>query len=180
MTVNESGFVVWLTGLPGSGKTTTAKFLENELRILGLKVETLDGDEVRRILSPDLGYSRLEREAHAKRISYVSLLLSRNGVITIVALISPFQTIRDNARSLIGRFVEVWVNCSIEICRKRDPKGLYRLAQDGKISNFTGVQDVYEAPTKPEVIINTEYENPDLCVRKIIATLRDLKYLDFY
>jgi len=166
----DSGFVIWLTGLPGSGKTTMATLLENELRNRGFKVETLDGDEVRRNLSPDLGFSKLDRELHAKRVSYVSLLLSRNGVITIVALISPFQSIRDYARNLIGRFVEVWVNCSVEICRKRDPKGLYKQAQEGKVSHFTGIQDPYEPPISPEIIIDTEHESPDTCGKKIIAS----------
>ncbi len=174
----DSGLVIWLTGLPGSGKTTTARFLEKELRFRGLRVETLDGDEVRRNLSPDLGFSRLDREVHAKRVSYVSLLLSRNGIVTIVALISPFQSIRDSARSLIGRFVEVWVKCSVETCSKRDPKGLYKQAQEGKVSSFTGIQDPYEPPVNPEIIIDTEHEDPDLCGRKIIAALKELKYLD--
>jgi adenylylsulfate kinase len=174
----DSGFVIWLTGLPGSGKTTMAKFLENELRNRGLKVETLDGDEVRRNLSPDLGFSKIDREVHAKRVTYVSLLLSRNGVISIVALISPFLSSRDYARNLIGRFVEVWVRCSVETCRKRDPKGLYKQAQEGKVSNLTGMQDPYEPPINPEVIIDTEHERPDACGRKIIASLKDLKYLD--
>src|SRR6266542_4008541 len=158
----DSGLVIWLTGLPGSGKTTTARFLEKELRFRGLRVETLDGDEVRRNLSPDLGFSRLDREVHAKRVSYVSLLLSRNGIVTIVALISPFQSIRDSARGLIGRFVEVWVKCSVETCSKRDPKGLYKQAQEGKVSSFTGIQDPYEPPVNPEIIIDTEHEDPDL------------------
>jgi adenylylsulfate kinase len=175
---DDSGFVIWLSGLPGSGKTTTAKFLENELRRRGLRVETLDGDEVRRSLSPDLGFSRSDRELHAKRVSYLSRLLSRNGVITIVALISPFQSSRDYARNLIGRFVEVWVNCSVETCRMRDPKGLYKQAQEGKVSNLTGMQDPYEPPINPEVIIDTEHEKTDVCGRKIIAALTDLEYLD--
>jgi adenylylsulfate kinase len=175
---DDSGFVIWLSGLPGSGKTTTAKFLENELRRRGLRVETLDGDEVRRSLSPDLGFSRLDRELHAKRVSYLSRLLSRNGVITIVALISPFQSSRDYARNLIGRFVEVWVNCSVETCRMRDPKGLYKQAQEGKVTNLTGMQDPYEPPINPEVIIDTEHEQPDVCGRKIIAALTALEYLD--
>jgi len=123
-------------------------------------VEILDGDEVRRSLSPDLGFSRLEREAHAKRIAYVSLLLSRNGIIAIVALISPFRSSREYARNLIGRFVEVWVSCSAETCR------------------FPGVQDPYEPPMNPEVLIDTEHENPNVCGRKIIAALTDLGYLD--
>jgi adenylylsulfate kinase len=174
----NSGFVIWLSGLPGSGKTTMAKFLENEFRSLGLRVETLDGDEVRRNLSPDLGFSRFDREVHARRVSYVSLLLSRNGVITIVALISPFRSIRESARSVIGRFVEVWVKCSVETCSKRDPKGLYKQAQEGKIPNLTGIQDPYEPPVDPELIIDTEHESPDVCGRKIIAVLKELKYLN--
>jgi adenylylsulfate kinase len=174
----DKGFVIWLTGLPSSGKTTTAKFLEDDLRSRGLRVETLDGDEVRKSLSPDLGFSKLDREAHAKRVAYISRLLSRNGIITIVALISPFRSSREYARNLIGRFVEVWVSCSVETCRKRDPKRLYRQAQDGIVSNFTGVQDSYEPPINPEVIIDTEHKNPRACVSKIIAALTDLGYLD--
>jgi adenylylsulfate kinase len=174
----DAAFVIWLSGLPGSGKTTTAMVLENELRSRGLKVETLDGDEVRRNLSPELGFSRLDREVHAKRVSYVSSLLSRNGVITIVALISPYRSIRDSARNVIGRFVEVWVKCSVETCSKRDPKGLYKQALQGKVSNFTGIQDPYEPPINPEIIIDTEQESPDDCAKKIIAALKDLKYLN--
>src|SRR5713226_8526594 len=152
------GFVIWLTGLPGSGKTTMASLLETELRERGLRVETLDGDEVRKNLSPDLGFSRLDRETHAKRVAYVSRLLSRNGVITIVALISPFQSVRDDARKLIGRFVEVWVKCSVETCRIRDPKGLYKRAADCKMSNLTGIQDPYEPPVNPEITVDTEHD----------------------
>jgi adenylylsulfate kinase len=173
----NAGFVIWLSGLPGSGKTTIAKFLENELRSQGLQVETLDGDEVRRSLSPELGFSKLDRNVHAMRVAYISLLLSRNGVITIVALISPFRSIRDSARKVIGRFVEVWVKCSVETCSKRDPKGLYKLAQQGKLSNFTGIQDPYESPINPEITIDTEHESPDVCGKKIIAALKGLKYL---
>jgi adenylylsulfate kinase len=174
----DSGFVIWLTGLPGSGKTTMATFLENDLRNRGLKVETLDGDEVRKNLSPDLGFSKIDRELHARRVTYVSLLLSRNGVISIVALISPFHSRRDYARHRIGRCGEGWVRCPVETCRKRDPKGLYKQAQEGKVSNLTGMQDPYEPPINPEVIIDTEHERPDACGRKIIASLKDLKYLD--
>lgn len=171
------GFVIWLTGLPGSGKTTLAKSLENDLCLRGLKVEVLDGDEVRKNLSPELGFSRVDRELHAKRVAYLSHLLSRNGIITIVALVSPYTSSREYARKMIGRFVEVWVNCSVDVCYKRDPKGLYKKAMEGMIINLTGVQDPYEPPTNPELIVNTEYETPNIGNKKIIRLLYDLKFI---
>jgi len=175
--LNYTGCVVWLTGLPGSGKTTTAWNLENELLSKGLKVQVLDGDEIRREMSPELGFSKLDREIHAKRVSYIGHLLSRNGIIAVVALISPSRSIRKYARDLIKDFVEVWVKCSVEICRKRDPKGLYKKADEGQLLNLTGIQDPYEPPAEPEVIIDTGRESEKECVGKIISYLKELGYI---
>jgi adenylylsulfate kinase len=171
-------FVIWLTGLPGSGKTTIANLLNKEFQSKGFKSEILDGDEVRKQMSPELGFSKLDREAHARRVAYLGHVLSRNGIVTIVALISPFESTRLYARNLIGRFVEVWVKCSVETCRKRDPKGLYKSALNGKLDNLTGVQAPYEPPTNPELILDTEHSNPEQCVNNIERCLRNLRYFD--
>jgi len=173
----SQGFVVWLTGLPASGKTTIARGLEAELRGRGLRVEVLDGDDVRRSLSPELGFSKGDRETHARRVVYVGKLLSRNGVAVIVALISPYRSFREYARKEIGRFVEVWVKCPLEICVKRDPKGLYKRALSGEITDLTGIQDSYEAPLSPEVVVNTEKESVEQNVGKIIAKLAEMGLL---
>jgi adenylylsulfate kinase len=133
--------VVWLTGLPGSGKTTIAKALSPKLKESGFKTEILDGDTVRKELSPELGFTKQDREVHARRVVYLSKLLSRNGVISIVCLISPYREFRRYARSEINinsnnnnnNFYEVYVNCSVETCIKRDPKGLYKKAFAGEI-----------------------------------------------
>jgi adenylylsulfate kinase len=166
--VGESkGLVIWLTGLSGSGKTTTGRMLEQYFREKGLKVEFLDGDELRRSISSELGFSKEDREIHARRVAYLSHLLSRNDVFTIVALISPYRSFREYARNLVGNFVEVWVQCSLETCMRRDPKGLYKNASRGNIKNMTGLQAPYEPPISPEVVINTESETPQECAKNI-------------
>lgn len=172
------GCVVWLTGLPGAGKTTVARILESRIRNLGLNVEVLDGDEVRRNLSPELGFSKQDRQTHAKRVVYISKLLSRNSIITIVSLISPFREFRQYARNTVGRnFIEVWVKASSETCSKRDPKGLYRKAKEGKILDLTGVQEPYEEPLNPELILDTENETADESANKVMTYLQKFNYL---
>ncbi|GBC70066.1 putative adenylyl-sulfate kinase [archaeon HR01] len=171
------GVVVWFTGLPGSGKTTIAKKLEEILRRGGLSVELLDGDEVRKWLSPDSGFSRQDREIHIKRVAHVAHLLSRNGVVVLVSLVSPYRSSRNYARELIPEFVEVYVKCPLEICVRRDPKGLYRKALAGEISNMTGIQDIYEEPENPDLVIATDIENVDSCVFKVIQLLVERGYL---
>ncbi len=172
------GFVVWLTGLPGSGKTTIARRLAYEVRRKGRNVELLDGDEVRRWLSPKEGFSREDRELHLKRVAYVCKLLARNGVAVIASFVSPYRSVRDLARKAIGDFVEVYVRCSLETCVRRDPKGLYKKALKGEIANMTGLQDPYEEPLDPEVVVDTEKESLDECVDKILRKLEELGYLD--
>jgi adenylylsulfate kinase len=163
--------VIWLTGLPGSGKTTIAKALYPKLKESGFKVELLDGDIVRKELSPELGFTKQDRETHARRVIYLSKLLSRNGVISIVCLISPYREFRRYARSEItmnNNFYEVYVNCSLETCIRRDPKGLYKKALSGEIKDLTGLQDPYEEPENPELIVNTELQTVEECVNVIL------------
>jgi len=170
----REGFVVWLTGLPGSGKTTIARELEPELRKRGWPVEVLDGDEIRQNLSKGLGFSREDRETHLKRVTYVAKLLSRNGVAVIAAFISPYRNIREYARKETTNFVEVFVKCSIEACAKRDPKGLYKKASSGQIKDLTGPQDLYEEPLQPDLLVDTETLNLRDSVDTILAKLEEL------
>jgi adenylyl-sulfate kinase len=170
----KPGFVVWLTGLPGSGKTTIALRLEPELRKLDRPVEVLDGDEIRQNLSKGLGFSREDRETHLKRVTYVAKLLSRNGVAVIAAFISPYRSIREYARKETTNFLEVYVKCSVEACAKRDPKGLYKKASSGQISDLTGPQDLYEEPQAPDLVLDTETLTVDQCVAAIQDKLSEL------
>ena len=162
-----------MTGLPGSGKTTIALDLEQKLLAMGRKVEILDGDEVRKGLSSDLGFSKEDRQRHAKRVTYVAKVLSRNGVITLVGLISPFRAFRQYARDEIGDFLDT----SLDECIKRDPKGLYKKALAGEIKDLTGLQDPYEAPEDPELVIPTEDVTVGEAADMVIDTLREHGYL---
>ena len=178
MIESSQGCVVWLTGLPGSGKTTLARIVEAKLRDLGLQVEVLDGDEVRKNLSPELGFTKEDREMHARRVVYISKLLSRNGIITIVALISPYRASRQAAREAIGsNFIEVWVNASSETCKRRDPKGLYKKASQGHVSNLTGIADPYEPPHSPQLVVETEKESEASSSMRILEYLENKGYL---
>jgi adenylyl-sulfate kinase len=170
--IGDSGFTLWFTGLSGAGKSTIATLVEDELRSRGWRVETLDGDEVRTNLSKGLGFSKADRDTNIRRIALVAHLLSRNGVATITAAISPYREIRDEARALMGdRFVEIYVEASVEECARRDVKGLYEKAFSGEIKEFTGVSDPYEPPIDPEIIVHTEVETPDESAGKVLAYL---------
>lgn len=167
--------VVWFTGLPCSGKTTLANKLARELEKRELKVERLDGDIVRKRLSQDLGFSREDRAINIDRVSFVSNLLSRNGVIVLASFVSPFRKRRRKTRREMGnRYVEVFVNCPVEECIKRDVKGMYKKALNGEIKGFTGVDDPYEKPLNPEIIINSKEEKIEDSVNKIINKLIEL------
>lgn len=174
---SDEGFVVWMTGLPASGKSTLSRLLEKELRERhGRCVEVLDGDEVRKGLSRDLGLSKEDREEHARRVSYVAKVLARNGVVAVVALISPYEASRSEAEATIGpgRFVEVFVKAPLEVCERRDPKGLYARARRGEINNMTGIQDPYEEPSAPDLVVDTTRGAPEESVDELISGLRAL------
>jgi adenylylsulfate kinase len=175
--MERQGFTLWFTGLSGSGKTTLARGVEEKLRDRGLKVEVLDGDVVRTNLSKGLGFSKEDRDTNIKRIGFVCKLLTRNGVAAIASAISPYREVRDYVRQDIGRFVEVYCRCPVDVLIERDVKGLYQKALDGEIENFTGISDPYEEPLNPEVIVDTEREDPKESVAKIMAKLEELEYV---
>jgi len=170
------GFTLWFTGLSGSGKSTLSREIEAILLERGMKVEVLDGDVVRENLSKGLGFSKEDRDINIRRIGFVCNLLTRNDVVAIGAAISPYKAIRDENRKLIGRFIEVYCECPLNVLADRDPKGLYKKAMAGQIKNFTGVDDPYEAPEKPEVVVNTGKETVEESVFKIVKTLEILGY----
>ena len=174
----SQGFTLWFTGLSGAGKTTLTEAIVPELRARGVKVEVLDGDEVRTNLSKGLGFSKEDRDANIRRIGYVSRLLSRNGVGVIAAAISPYREIRDEVRASVEaegvKFIEVFVKASLDTLVARDVKGLYKKAIAGEIKQFTGVSDPYEEPLKPEVLVNSDNETVAQSAATIIAKLEEL------
>ena len=172
-----TGFTLWFTGLSGAGKSTLSEVIEQRLKVRGRNVEILDGDIVRTHLSKGLGFSKEDRDTNIKRIAFVCGLLTRNGVACISAAISPYIETRAWARNHIGNFVEVYVKCPIDVCRQRDVKGLYKLADEGKIKGFTGVDDPYEEPDHPELVVETDKETVEESVSRIIAKLEELGYL---
>jgi adenylyl-sulfate kinase len=175
---SNKGFTLWLTGLPRSGKSTVAGLVAGRLRSLGVEnVELLDGDIVREGLCRDLGFSREDRTENIRRISFVSKLLTRNGVAVIVAAISPYREDRELAREEIQSFVEVWCKASIDACAERDYKGLYEKARRGEITNLTGVNDPYEEPEDADLVLDTEGEAPEQSAERVMAVLEANGYL---
>ena len=175
----QRGFTVWFTGLSGAGKSTIAEMLFHELRARGLKTEILDGDVLRQNLSKGLGFSKEDRDTNIRRIGFVANLLTRNGVATICCPISPYRETRDEVRALIGEFVEVHVHATVEeLARNRDPKGLYRKALAGEIKGFTGVDDPYEPPENPELVLDTMTEEPVESLQAVLEKLHQLGYIE--
>jgi adenylyl-sulfate kinase len=168
---NDTGFVLWLTGLSGAGKSTVAAKLAPALAERGHRVELLDGDEVRTNLCQGLGFSREDRDTNIARIGYVAGKLSKHGVAVLVAAISPYRQARDRVRAQVEVFVEVHVAAPVATCAERDPKGLYAKALSGQIKNFTGVSDPYEPPLAPQIVLHTEAESVDDSVQQLLTWL---------
>jgi len=175
--LEQKGFTVWFTGLSGAGKSTLAEMLYHELRRREIKVEMLDGDIIRTNLSKGLGFTKEDRDTNILRIGFVAQLLSRNGVAVIVSAISPYREARNQVRWMIGDFVEVFVDASVEECARRDVKGLYAKAFSGELTGFTGVDDPYEPPSSAELILDTEHEGPDKSLQHVLDQLHELGYI---
>jgi len=175
---SNKGFTLWFTGLPCSGKSTLAQLVGQELERRGRGVEILDGDVVRTHLTKGLGFSKEDRDENIRRIGFVCKLLSRHGAVAITAAISPYRNVRDEVRSTIENFIEVYVNTPLEVCIERDVKGMYRKALAGEMKNFTGVDDPYEAPLNAEVVIETHKEPPAESAARILAKLEQMGLIE--
>ena len=173
----SKGVTVWFTGLPCSGKTTIADRVAEALKKKGYKVERLDGDTVRKGLTSDLGFSKKDRDENIKRITFVAKLLTRNDVIVLATFVSPYRERRRLRREEIGSFIEVYTKCSLEECMKHDVKGMYKKALAGEIKDFTGVNDPYEEPEYPELILDTDKESVEESAGKVIDKMRSFGYL---
>ncbi|WP_354634580.1 adenylyl-sulfate kinase [Planktothricoides raciborskii] len=176
--MKHRGVTVWFTGLSGAGKTTISDRVEQYLRDNQCKIERLDGDIVRENLTKGLGFSKEDRDTNIRRIGFVAHLLTRNGVIVLVSVISPYRAIRREVKQQIGDFVEVFVNAPLAECEKRDVKGLYKKARAGEIKHFTGIDDPYEVPENADVECRTDIETVDECVNKVLQKLKDDGYIE--
>ncbi len=170
----ERGAVLWFTGLPASGKTTVARLVARRLNAAGYRVELLDGDWVRRTINVGAGFSREERWKHLLRVAWIARLLGRNGVIVLCSFVSPYRGVRREIRRIVSEevpFVEIWVKCGLRECINRDPKGLYKRALKGEITNMTGLGDPYEHPEAPDLILNSEVWNPEFNAKVVLDFL---------
>jgi adenylylsulfate kinase len=175
----HKGAILWFTGLSGSGKSTLSKLVEKELFLRRCHAYRLDGDNVRHGLNADLGFSPADREENIRRIGEVAKLMMDAGAVCLTAFISPYRADRQRAREIVppGMFIEVYCKCPLEVCERRDPKGLYRRARAGEIPDFTGIGAPYEAPEQPEIIVETDARTPRECVEIILNELQDRRIL---
>ncbi|HDN95787.1 MAG: adenylyl-sulfate kinase [Thermoplasmata archaeon] len=171
------GVTVWFTGLPCSGKTTIAKELMRRLEEQGKDVELLDGDTVRDYIR-NKDFSKEGRNKHLRYIALMAKLLSERGVIVLCSFVSPYRENRDFARSICNNFIEVYVKTPVEVCMQRDVKGMYKKALNGEIKGFTGVDDPYEEPENPEIIVETDKESVEESVQKVFDKLKELGYVE--
>jgi adenylylsulfate kinase len=176
---SHKGVILWFTGLPSAGKSTLAHYVEAKLFDLGCRTMVLDGDNVRHGLCSDLGFSNQDRSENIRRISELAKLFVEAGVITLVAFISPIQTDRERARNLVSKedFIEIYCKCSLETCEKRDVKGLYKKAREGKVKQFTGISSPYEPPLNPELVIDTEKDSIEECGQYILDIVLERKII---
>ena len=165
--------ILWFTGLSGSGKSSLAHYVEEQLYQRGCKTYVLDGDNVRHGLCGDLGFSVDDRMENIRRIGEVAKLMMEAGVISLTAFISPFKAERQRARKLVphGEFLEIYCNCSLEICEQRDVKGLYKKARKGEVKDFTGISSPYEPPERAEIVVNTGTDSLEHCANQVIKLL---------
>lgn len=166
----HKGFVLWLTGLSGSGKSTLAEKIVAELQTRGKRVEPLDGDILRGFF-PGTGFGKEARDEHIKRVGFMASRLAHHGVIVIASFISPYRETRDFVRSLCDTFIEIYVKASLDECKRRDVKGLYKKALAGEITSFTGIDDPYEEPIRPEITVDTEQQTLDESFRQVMDYL---------
>ena len=169
----DQGVVIWLTGVPASGKSTIAAAVEQQLCTRGLPVENLDSDQVRANLSPNIGYTPQARDENTKRLAWISQMLAKHGINVIVAAVSPLRSHRDRAREWCPKFVEVFVDCPLEVCQQRDPQGLYARAARGEVNDIAGMHMPYEAPNAPEVHCPTHLQSAQDCAQAVLAAWRN-------
>ncbi|MEA5568811.1 adenylyl-sulfate kinase [Anabaena sp. UHCC 0399] len=169
--MKQRGSILWLTGLSGAGKTTIAKGVAQELQKRNYLTEVLDGDIVRTYLSQGLGFSKQDRDTNVQRIGFVANLLSRNGIIAIAAVISPYRQVREELKQTTTNFIEIYVQAALAVCESRDVKGLYAKARAGQIKHFTGISDPYEEPINPDIICQTDQFTVEQCVNQVLHYL---------
>lgn len=173
----QKGYTLWLTGLSGAGKTTLGNLVEMELKDRGIKVEFLDGDLVRQELCRDLGFSMADRMKNIERVCFLAKLLNRNGIWVVASFITPYRSMRSLCRKEISNYIEVYVQCDLDILINRDKKGLYKKALSGEIANFTGISDPFEEPENPDILVKTDQETPEQSLAKIIGWLEHKKLI---